>query len=304
MNNYLDPQMLNPANAWRRMPESRTLLPKLAFGLSVVTVITIVQDIIHSKVNNYTFYFSESILFKAFWLIFVPLLFFQLRYLSKEHSKPHLGRLAAVFVPTLAHLLLTPLVVYVISAVFYSHTFSYYQMFSYTLSEDIYKSLLIYSVFAFFFQFFFSRTKLNIGKVAKEPAGPFPEVKPNVEEVHSDQIAGLESLVISNGRKYTPIAVSSILYITAATPYVAIHLENKRFLHHESLKSIDKKLHKMGFVRIHRSTIVNLSKVVSYKSRLNGDYDVLLEDGTETRLSRNYARAFKRFFQSRPQLNQ
>lgn len=299
MNNYPDSQILNPTDAVGQMPESRILLPILALGLSAVAVITIVQDLIHSRVNNYTFYFSESILFKAFWFIFVPLLFFQLRWLGKEHSKPRLAKLAAVLVATLAHLLLTPLVVSVVSAFFYSHSFSYYQMFSYTLSEDIYISLLIYSVFAFFFG-----TKLTIRKVADEPAGPLPEVKTNVEEVPNDQVAGLESLIIANGRKYTPIAVSSILYVTAATPYVAIHLENKRFLHNESLKSMDRKLNKLGFVRIHRSTIVNLSKVVSYKSRLNGDYDVLLEDGTETRLSRNYAPAFKRFFQSRPQLNQ
>lgn len=298
MNNYLDPQMLNPANAWRRMPESRTLLLILAFGSSVVTVITIVQDLIHSSVNDYSFYFLESLLFKSFWFIFVPLLFFQRKYLSKGHSKPGLAKLVAVLVPTLAHLLLTPLVVCVISGVFYSHTYSYYQMSAYTLSEDIYKSVLIYSVCAFFFR------KLTLRKVADEPAGPLPEVKTNVEDVPDDQVAGLESLIIANGRKYTPIAVSSILYLTAATPYVAVHLENKRFLHNESLKSIDKKLNRLGFVRIHRSTIVNLSKVVSYKSRLNGDYDVLLEDGTETRLSRNYAPAFKRFFQSRPQLNQ
>ncbi|MFN0140856.1 MAG: LytTR family DNA-binding domain-containing protein [Pyrinomonadaceae bacterium] len=299
MNNYLDPQIFNPANAWRRMPESRTLLPKLAFGLSVVAVISIVQDLIHSRVNNYTFYFSESILFKAFWLIFVPLLFLQLRYLGKEYSKPRLAKLAAVLVPTLAHLLLTPLVVYVVSAVFYSHTFSYYQMFAYTLSEDIYKSVLIYIVFALFVG-----SKLTLRKAADESACSLSEVKANVEEVHSDQIAGLESLIISNGRKYTPIAVSAILYVTAATPYVTIHLENKRFLHNESLKSIDKKFNRMGFVRIHRSTIINLSKVVSYKSRLNGDYDVLLEDGTETRLSRNYVSEFKRYFQNRPQVNQ
>lgn len=299
MYNFLDPQLLDPRDAAGQVRASGTLLPLFAFGLSLVTAITVVQDLIHSRVNNYTFYFSESLLFKAFWFVFIPLLFLQLKYLRKEHSKPVLAKLGTVLVITLTHLLLTPLAVYLISVVFFSHTFSYYQIFSYTLSEDIYKALLIYGVFAIFFG-----TKLTKRKVEEELAIPFPDVKANVKEVPTAPIAGIESLMIANGRKYTPVPVSSILYVTAATPYVAIHLENKRFLHSESLKSIDKKLNKIGFVRIHRSTIVNLGKVVSYKSRLNGDYDVLLEDGTETRLSRNYAPEFKRYFQSRPQLNQ
>jgi len=47
------------------------------------------------------------------------------------------------------------------------------------------------------------------------------------------------------------------------------------------------------FVKIHRSCIVNMDKVISYKSRLNGDYDVSLSGDIQVRLSRNYAKEFK-----------
>jgi two-component system LytT family response regulator len=47
------------------------------------------------------------------------------------------------------------------------------------------------------------------------------------------------------------------------------------------------------FVRIHRSTIVNIQSVSKWTSRGNGDYDLLMSEGTLLRLSRNYAQAFR-----------
>ena len=52
-----------------------------------------------------------------------------------------------------------------------------------------------------------------------------------------------------------------------------------------------------AFVQIHKSLIVNLAHVESYKSRLNGDYDITMSNGTSLRLSRTYARAFKAKFE-------
>jgi two-component system, LytTR family, response regulator len=298
MDNYFEHQIISPRYSWQQIPKTKSLLQLIAFSVCVITAITVIQDLIHSRLHNYSFYLSESILFKTFWFLFFPLLFFQWQNLRKTNTQGVLWKLVVVLIPVLAHLLLMPLVVLVVSAIFYSHTFRYYQTLTYTIAEDIYKLLLIYSLLPFVLQFFFARTQSE-GKETDTITVPTKvEVDP---KPHS---AILESIVISNGRNYTPIEVSSILYIRAATPYVAIQLEGKRYLHTETLKSISEKLDKLTFVRVHKSTIVNLRKVASFKSRLNGDYDLLLKNGDKLRLSRNYAENFKRFFQSRPQLNQ
>ncbi|MGH9949634.1 MAG: LytR/AlgR family response regulator transcription factor, partial [Pyrinomonadaceae bacterium] len=72
--------------------------------------------------------------------------------------------------------------------------------------------------------------------------------------------------------------------------------QTKRYLHNETLKSILETLDNETFVRIHKSLIVNISNVRSYKSRLNGDYDLTVADGTSLRLSRTYAATFKEKF--------
>jgi two-component system LytT family response regulator len=42
------------------------------------------------------------------------------------------------------------------------------------------------------------------------------------------------------------------------------------------------------FLRIHRSTIVNIERIREFKPMLHGDYGVVLRNGTELMLSRNY----------------
>ncbi|WP_254788460.1 LytR/AlgR family response regulator transcription factor [Cellulophaga baltica] len=87
-----------------------------------------------------------------------------------------------------------------------------------------------------------------------------------------------------------------MIQITSATPYICIHLENKRHLHSETLKSMCGQLDSNVFVRVHKSSVVNISKVSSFKSRLNGDYDLQLANGDLVRLSRTYATDFKNRF--------
>jgi DNA-binding LytR/AlgR family response regulator len=99
-----------------------------------------------------------------------------------------------------------------------------------------------------------------------------------------------------DGNKRTYISTRDISVISSNPPYINIHHPAKKYMHKGTLKSVSEKLDNAIFVRVHKSTIVNITKVQSYRSRLNGDYDLLMHDGTELRLSRNYASKFKSQF--------
>jgi DNA-binding LytR/AlgR family response regulator len=297
MSNYFGQQVITQTDLRQQIADGKRLLRMLVLGVLFIIIATIFQDLIHSRLNNYSFYFSESLLFKSFWFLFLPLLFLQLRYLRKTKLKTAFRAPAAVFIPALIHLLLTPLVIFALSAILFSHTYSYYQTLAYTVSEDIYKLLLVYGSSLLLYKYVFTKAKLVPEEIAESAVKSFDTRKTKIKDNPKIQTTALETLVIANGRTYVPIAVSDILYISAATPYISIQLKNKRFLHTDTLKSINEKLDKKQFIRIHKSTIVNLDKIVSYKSRLNGDYDLLMENGTEIRLSRNYSAEFKKHFQ-------
>ena len=113
----------------------------------------------------------------------------------------------------------------------------------------------------------------------------------------------MDAIVINNGKENTIVNIEDIVLITSATPYILIHLDNRQYLHSETLKSICNVIDNNVFIRVHKSTVVNISKVSSFKSRLNGDYDLQLINGDTTRLSRTYVAAFKKHFKESHQVN-
>lgn len=246
--------------------------------LVLVLLVTIFQDYLHSRYNKYSFYASESFLFNIFWILILPValifnvVFTKISALAKIRELL-VKRLLFVLAASIFHILVFAVSVHLISAIFYTHTFTFEDNLGYTVSHDFYKYLLIYSI-----------VSLVLIKKRKSQ-DPLPHL--------------IDQVIIGSGRKITSIRTSDIFYITAASPYIAIHTADKKELHSDSLKAILEKLDPDTFVRIHKSTIVNLHKIVSYTSRLNGDYDVRLSNQKDLRLSRNYVETFKRKFARR-----
>lgn len=90
------------------------------------------------------------------------------------------------------------------------------------------------------------------------------------------------------------ISVSEINWIEAQGDYVFIHSNSEKYLLRDSLMALEKKLNPDVFVRIHRSSIVNIERVEKLKTSEHGDYDVYLKDGTKLKMSRTYRDKFKK----------
>jgi two-component system LytT family response regulator len=60
-----------------------------------------------------------------------------------------------------------------------------------------------------------------------------------------------------------------------------------------SIADLEQELDPNRFCRIHRSTIVNLERIQGLKVNKEGEYDVILRDGTRLRLSRGYRRSLQ-----------
>jgi DNA-binding LytR/AlgR family response regulator len=92
------------------------------------------------------------------------------------------------------------------------------------------------------------------------------------------------------------VAVSEILYFSASPPYISICMADKKYLYTDTLKSLSGKLNPAQFIRVHKSTIINIAMVESFTSRLNGDYDLTMKNKATIRVSRHYAADFKIYF--------
>ena len=98
----------------------------------------------------------------------------------------------------------------------------------------------------------------------------------------------LDRLVLKARGRVTLLKVDEIAWIEAAGVYVKLHTPSGAPLHRESLGRLEAQLDPRRFIRIHRSTIVNLDHVAALHADAHGDYTVLLHDGTRLRLSRTY----------------
>ncbi len=88
------------------------------------------------------------------------------------------------------------------------------------------------------------------------------------------------------------IDVASIQWIASAGGYSVLHTPTERYVMRESLSHLEEKLGDR-FVRVHRSTVVNLDYVAAIQPLLHGDAKLRLKDDTEIRLSRRYREALK-----------
>jgi len=96
----------------------------------------------------------------------------------------------------------------------------------------------------------------------------------------------LERLVLKSSGRVLFLPVDDIDWIEAAGVYVRFHTGSKGHLYRSSIAQLLTKLNPKQFVRIHRSTIVNTSRIKELHTRGHGDYTLLLKDGTELVLSR------------------
>jgi two-component system LytT family response regulator len=106
-------------------------------------------------------------------------------------------------------------------------------------------------------------------------------------------------LVIGTGGSDLILEVAEIDWIEADDYYAAVHARGRRHLVRESLASLEGRLDRAQFVRVHRSAIVNLAQVREIPAQAAGDSIVLLRSGTQLPLSRRrreqVADAIRRF---------
>lgn len=107
---------------------------------------------------------------------------------------------------------------------------------------------------------------------------PPPPAKPFADRI----------VVRDSGRVYF-VGVPEISWLEASGNYVALHVASgKTHLVHETMAAMETKLDPARFVRIHRSTIVNVDRIKELQPHFNGEYVVLLKDDTKLKLSRSF----------------
>ncbi|SPE34683.1 Response regulator receiver protein [Candidatus Sulfopaludibacter sp. SbA3] len=100
-----------------------------------------------------------------------------------------------------------------------------------------------------------------------------------------------ERIVVKDGTRVHVIPIGKLDYVEAQDDYVALHSAGRSYLKQQPIARVEAMLDPARFVRIHRSTIVNLERVTRIEPYAKDSRIAILADGTRLAVSRSgYAR--------------
>lgn len=94
-------------------------------------------------------------------------------------------------------------------------------------------------------------------------------------------------LLVRHGGRASFVTTSEIDWIAAVGNDALLHVGDRTHLMKAAIGELERKLDPLQFMRIHRSTIVNLDRIGHIEPYGGSDYQVVLRDGTKLRVSRS-----------------
>lgn len=120
-------------------------------------------------------------------------------------------------------------------------------------------------------------------KTGESPAGT-DEIKPD-RSTHKEP---LERVVIKSGGRIYFLKVEEIDWVEGAGDYLSLHSGSQTHLIRETMGNFHAKLDPQKFLRIHRSTIVNVERIKDIRALYKGEYLITLTSGIGLKASRGY----------------
>ncbi len=99
-------------------------------------------------------------------------------------------------------------------------------------------------------------------------------------------------VLVQHNKKMITLATNDIDWIEAYGDYSKIHVGEDQYLSNYGISALEEKMDPNEFVRVHRSSIVNL-KAVAELQKYGKSFDIRLRSGERVRVSRGYAERIK-----------
>lgn len=126
------------------------------------------------------------------------------------------------------------------------------------------------------FKIAINRIDLNFGKL-----------KPFAENLLINKPNFPERILVQTSKKLITIAVKDIIRIEAFGDYSKLFTKESSYLSNFGISVLETKFDPETFVRVHRSSIININFVKEVTKNLTG-FDVLMSNGDAVRISRGY----------------
>jgi two-component system LytT family response regulator len=103
----------------------------------------------------------------------------------------------------------------------------------------------------------------------------------------------IDRIVVRDRGSVLILTSDDVDWISAEGDYVRVHARGRAHLVRDTMASLESRLDPARFARVHRSAIVNLSRVKEIRPYGDRDYLAVLRDGTRLKVSRTYRSRLK-----------
>lgn len=107
-----------------------------------------------------------------------------------------------------------------------------------------------------------------------------------------------QRLVVRSGDRFEFVPAESIDWIESANNYAMLHCRSKDHLYGESMTALERLLDPNKFVRVHRSHMVNLARIVGVSAIAGGVYELELQGGARVSTGRQYSDRIRKLLKS------
>ena len=235
----------------------------LTLFIVLTSFLLLINDYLASLIFHQPFNLIESLLFKTtIILLLIPTLFYTSYYEIKHSKEINIVKVISLLIPiTILHIIVSNYIIQLMALNLLDLPFTFSYLIKNKFTQDFVFILTAYGLMYLIARYYY----LNMNRTNKN-----------------------KKLSITTGTRIDTISADEIDYISSENLYIAIWVKNKKYLYESTLTGILNHFANPNFIRTHQSTIVNLTKVASITSRLNGDYDIQLYNDIILRLSREY----------------
>ncbi len=113
------------------------------------------------------------------------------------------------------------------------------------------------------------------------------KARPLTESLLMDTLKFPERILVQSRNRLVTIAVEEVIRIEAYGDYSKLVTESKTYVSNYGISVLEEKLNGAIFIRVHRSSIINL-KAVKELNKYTKSYDVTMLNGDVVRVSRGY----------------
>ncbi len=107
-------------------------------------------------------------------------------------------------------------------------------------------------------------------------------------ELMEEPRAGADRLTVRAGDRMLYLRMQDIDWVEAADDVARLHVGKHVFEHRITLSQLEQRLPSRTFLRVHRSTIVNVERIREFQPWFQGDWVIVLADGTRVQTGKSY----------------